>query len=158
MNLRRELTLTDCRPLPGVNGQFVAVVSTFSATLSPNLTDSINLPQFPGTPIERLRGKSFRILTNDVHLLVGGKIARTWHAEDWTDALDQMINGKPPRNLEMPSVQPGANLQRVPEAVENFYDLIGSDLGKSHNHLQTHHWLKWTSRRLTVALEVMPSM
>jgi ketosteroid isomerase-like protein len=34
-------------------------------------------------------GKPFRIMTIDVHRFEDGKIAETWHVEDWLDAMRQ---------------------------------------------------------------------
>ena len=35
-------------------------------------------------------GKSFDILTIDIHTIEEGKIVRTYHVEDWTGALRQL--------------------------------------------------------------------
>jgi predicted ester cyclase len=48
-----------------------------------------------GTPAGELmgsptNGKSFKLMSLDVHTLVGGKIARTYHVEDWQGAFRQM--------------------------------------------------------------------
>lgn len=48
-----------------------------------------------GTPAGPLfgvdgKGRSFDILTIDVHHIEGGKIARTYHVEDWAGALQQL--------------------------------------------------------------------
>ena len=39
------------------------------------------------------KGKSFDILTIDIHTVEGGKIVRTYHVEDWAGALRQ-LSGK----------------------------------------------------------------
>lgn len=39
------------------------------------------------------QGRSFDILTIDIHHLEGGKIAKTYHVEDWASALRQ-LSGK----------------------------------------------------------------
>lgn len=36
------------------------------------------------------QGRSFDILTIDIHELEDGKIIRTWHVEDWAGALQQL--------------------------------------------------------------------
>jgi predicted ester cyclase len=48
-----------------------------------------------GTPAGELmgtatNGKSFKLMSLDVHTLEGGKIARTYHVEDWQGAFRQM--------------------------------------------------------------------
>lgn len=48
-----------------------------------------------GTPVGPLfgvdgEGRSFDILTIDIHEIVGGKIARSYHVEDWAGALQQL--------------------------------------------------------------------
>jgi predicted ester cyclase len=52
-----------------------------------------------GTPAGELmgsptNGKSFKLMSLDVHTLVGGKIARTYHVEDWQGAFRQMAAQK----------------------------------------------------------------
>lgn len=51
-----------------------------------------------GTPVAPFfgvdgEGRSFDILTIDIHELEGGKIVRTYHVEDWATALQQ-LSGK----------------------------------------------------------------
>jgi predicted ester cyclase len=48
-----------------------------------------------GTPAAELmgaptNGKSFKLMSLDVHTLEGGKIARTYHVEDWQGAFRQV--------------------------------------------------------------------
>lgn len=48
-----------------------------------------------GTPTGPLfgvdgEGRSFDIMTIDVHELVNGEIVRSWHVEDWASALQQL--------------------------------------------------------------------
>ncbi|MEM7572693.1 MAG: ester cyclase [Bacteroidota bacterium] len=43
---------------------------------------------FMGTPIEG--GKSFTIMSIDIHELRDGKIAKTYHVEDWMNAIQQV--------------------------------------------------------------------
>ena len=48
-----------------------------------------------GTPAGELmgaptNGKSFKLMSLDFHTLVGGKIVRTYHVEDWQGAFRQM--------------------------------------------------------------------
>jgi predicted ester cyclase len=49
-----------------------------------------------GTPAGELmgaptNGKSFKLMSLDVHTLEGGKIARTYHVEDWQGAFRQVV-------------------------------------------------------------------
>jgi predicted ester cyclase len=44
-----------------------------------------------GTPTN---GKSFKLMSIDVHTIEGGKIARTYHVEDWQGAFRQMSAAK----------------------------------------------------------------
>ncbi|MGP6085474.1 ester cyclase [Antarctobacter jejuensis] len=51
-----------------------------------------------GTPVASFfgvdgQGRSFDIMTIDIHQLEDGKIARSWHVEDWAGALQQ-LSGK----------------------------------------------------------------
>lgn len=51
-----------------------------------------------GTPIAPFfgvdgQGRSFDIMTIDIHQLEDGKIVKTWHVEDWAGALQQ-LSGK----------------------------------------------------------------
>ncbi len=48
-----------------------------------------------GTPVAPLfgvdgQGRSFDIMTIDIHQLKDGKITRSWHVEDWAGALQQL--------------------------------------------------------------------
>ncbi len=48
-----------------------------------------------GTPVGPLfgvdgQGRSFEIMTIDIHELADGVIIRTWHVEDWAGALQQL--------------------------------------------------------------------
>lgn len=51
-----------------------------------------------GTPVAPFfgvdgEGRSFDIMTIDIHQLENGKIVKTWHVEDWAGALQQ-LSGK----------------------------------------------------------------
>ncbi|MDX2205982.1 MAG: ester cyclase [Hyphomicrobiaceae bacterium] len=59
-------------------GDLVVARSTLSATYSTNAFG------FPAT------GKRFSILTMDMHRIAGGRIAETWHVEDWQDMMRQV--------------------------------------------------------------------
>jgi len=48
-----------------------------------------------GTPIADFlgvppSGKSFAVMSIDVHKIIDGKIASTWHVENWADAIRQL--------------------------------------------------------------------
>jgi len=42
---------------------------------------------FLGVPFS---GKSFRIMSIDIHKIADGVIVSTWHVENWTDAIQQL--------------------------------------------------------------------
>lgn len=48
-----------------------------------------------GTPIAKFlgvepTGKSFAVMSIDIHRIVDGKVVRTWHMEGWADAMRQL--------------------------------------------------------------------
>ena len=135
IDVKRRLTL-NCQSTEAVSGQFVAVVGTMRGTVARDAPPD-SLPMFPGVPVERLRGRSFKIQTNDLHLIRNGKILRTWHTEDWASALDQMLNGAAEPLLDNPPIRPGQTLTKVPRVVKNFYERILSDAGTNQfiNHM-----------------------
>jgi hypothetical protein len=45
-----------------------------------------------GTPTN---GKSFKLMSLDLHTIDGGKIARTYHVEDWQGAFRQGRRSRP---------------------------------------------------------------
>jgi len=47
---------------------------------------------FMGTPLEG--GKSFTLMSIDIHELRDGKIAKTYHVEDWLNAIGQVAASK----------------------------------------------------------------
>jgi len=88
---------------------FIGQVSGFFAKLMPDLKWEVQeMIQEGDTVVVRSRatgtpngplfgvdgmGKSFDILTIDIHTLEGGKIVKTYHVEDWAGALQQ-LSGK----------------------------------------------------------------
>ena len=48
--------------------------------------------QFMGSPLAG--GKPFTIMSIDIHELRDGKIARTYHVEDWLNAIQQVASGQ----------------------------------------------------------------
>ena len=85
------------------------------------------------TEPSRIIGKSFESFALDVQIIKDGQIKRTWHFEDWTSALAQML-GAPKPLLRNPRETPGEILLDVPESLKNFYDKIISDpLGQGQN-------------------------
>ena len=56
------------------------------------------------------------------------KIRRTYHFEDWTLALDEMLTGRRPFKFQHPYVRPDRNLTEVPRSIDNFYKKILSDV------------------------------
>jgi len=89
--------------------QFVGQVSGFFAKLMPDLKwDVQEMIQEGNTVVVRSRatgtpngplfgvdgqGRSFDILTIDIHVLENDKIVKTYHVEDWAGALQQ-LSGK----------------------------------------------------------------
>ncbi len=89
--------------------EFIGQVSGFFAKLMPDLKWEVQeMIQEGDTVVVRSRatgtpngplfgvdgmGKSFDILTIDIHTLEGGKIVKTYHVEDWAGALQQ-LSGK----------------------------------------------------------------
>lgn len=86
--------------------QFIGQVSGFFAKLMPDLNWEIQemiqegdqvvvRSRATGTPNGPLfgvdgKGKSFDILTIDIHTIADGKIVRSYHLEDWAGALQQL--------------------------------------------------------------------
>ena len=73
----------------------VIVLSKISGTIAGALPGSNEISQFPGIPVEKLIGKKFKTIALDIHKIVDGKIKQSFHIEDWTTALSQMLNGTP---------------------------------------------------------------
>jgi len=53
-----------------------------------------------GTPVKlslgiQPSGRSFRIMTSDIHDISGGKIVKTRHVENWAQATSQLSTGTP---------------------------------------------------------------
>lgn len=86
--------------------QFIGQVSGFFAKLIPDLNWEVQeliqdankvvvLSRASGTPNGPLfgvdgKGKSFDILTIDIHMIEDGKIVSSHHVEDWAGALQQL--------------------------------------------------------------------
>jgi len=89
--------------------QFIGQVSGFFAKLMPDLNWEVQeviqdgnkvvvRSRATGTPNGPLfgvdgKGRSFDILTIDIHTVENGKIVSSYHVEDWSGALQQ-LNGK----------------------------------------------------------------
>ncbi len=61
-----------------INDNYIVIRGTGSGT---------PIADFFGVPPS---GKSFAIMAIDIHEVVDGKIARTWHVEGWADAIRQL--------------------------------------------------------------------
>ena len=83
---------------------------------------------WPGVPAEKVIGKSFEVMTIDVHIIKNGLIARTWHIENYAAAFDQMLLGDPPNAMETPPIGPGDDLKYIPQSINTFYDRILADV------------------------------
>ena len=111
-----------------INETMVVVVSKISATIGDVPPKFSEFPMFPGIEPERLKGKSFTAMALDIHILDNEKIQRTWHVEDWTLALDIMLEtGRDVGSLDWPFIEKGETLKEVPQCIYNFYDKILSD-------------------------------
>ena len=124
----RKMTLSCKAAVPEDDSQYIFVGGTLEATLSDTISQA-SIPMFPGISATKVRGKTFRILINDLHQMENGKIKKTWHAEDWITALGQMLKGYPEPLLDMPFVRPGEELTQFPRALRNFYDRVLSGPG-----------------------------
>ena len=124
----RKMTLSCKAAVPEDDNQYIFVGGTLEATLSDTISQA-SIPMFPGISATKVRGKTFRILINDLHQMENGKIKKTWHAEDWASALEQAVNGKPQPLLENFDIGQGPNLTEVPQAMNDFYQRILSDAG-----------------------------
>ena len=109
------------------HGDKRVVLSHFTATMGDLPSGFTEYPMFPGNDPSNLKGKSFKSMALDIHFLDEGKIRRTWHFEDWTLALSQMLNDRPDAVLVQPENLYGEALKEFPESVDNFYENIFSD-------------------------------
>ena len=108
-----------------VTGKTVAVVSKFIGTIDNIPSGFSEFPMFPGTDPKTLIGKSFNSMAIDIHILdAEDKIKNTWHVEDWSLVLDDIL--KPDRIAEFkwPAAESGASLKKVPQCINDFYDNI----------------------------------
>ena len=111
-----------------VTGKTVAVVSKFSGTIDSVPSGFSDFPMFPGTDPKTLKGKSFNSMAIDIHIIdTGDKIKRTWHVEDWSLVLDDILKPDRVAEFEWPTVESGASLRKVPQSIYDFYDNILSD-------------------------------
>merc|ERR1719400_2117371 len=128
-------------------GNKVAVISEVSATMRDLPQGFDEYPMFPGIPVEKLKGKNFTTLCLAVHVLDDKehhhdqyehqheRIRRSWHFEDWTEAAYQMLENRPPANLDHPWHQHGKNLTAVPHAIYRYYDKIFSNPKEASRNL-----------------------
>jgi hypothetical protein len=131
--------------------KIVVVVCRIKATMNEVPQGYPGYPMFPGIEAEKLKGKSFESMKMDVHYMCQktNKIRRTYHFEDWTLALDEMLTGRRPFKFHQPYVKPARNLTEVPQSIENFYDSILSDVkvgGKNTTLLEETVHDDWSSR------------
>jgi len=114
-------------------GDKVAVLSKFGGTVAPLPSYLKEYPMFPGIEPSRIIGKSFETFALDIQIIKDGLIKRTWHFEDWTAALAQLL-GEPKQLFQNPREEPGELLTEIPESIKNFYDIILQDpLGQGQN-------------------------
>ena len=94
--IRRQQTLTCTNSDPKyADIKYLVVQSRFGATVTGLPSGFTEIPFFPGVEVEKIMGKKFETMALDIQVLdsVGKKIIRTWHLEDWADALVQMLTG-----------------------------------------------------------------
>ena len=80
-------------------GDKLVVISQWDATFRKSIQGLDEIPVLAGIPIERLVGKSFQTFAIDIQNIRDGLIKQTWHIEDYSTALQQMITGVPPADL-----------------------------------------------------------
>ena len=73
----------------------VVVLIKVSGTIAGAPPGMNEIPLWPGIDPEKLKGKKFETLALDCHRIIDGKIKQSYHIEDWQQAADQMLNGKP---------------------------------------------------------------
>merc|ERR1712156_1290665 len=131
-----------------VQGDLVAVVSKFGATLNEVYPGFDGFPMFPGIPAEKIRGKSFEdVLAIDLQILdEDGKIRRTWHIEDWSQALYQLLTGGSPASLELETLEPGVGLTEVPKSIFDLYQKVFNEKQTSSQLLREIVHDDWVSR------------
>ena len=83
---------------------------------------------FPGIDPEKIKGKYFESMAIDVQNIKDGKIKRTWHFEDWTSIVDQVLRGKPAPTFRNPTIKPGQYLTEVPQCINNLYENFFSNI------------------------------
>jgi len=120
-----------------VQGNLVAVVSKFGATINDVPAGFSEFPMFPGTPAEKIKGKSFRdTIAIDLQVLdEDGKVRRSWHIEDWSQAVYQLLTGGPPASLELEHLPSGVGLTEVPQSIIDFYQKILTEKDASNQTL-----------------------
>merc|ERR1712142_1402394 len=120
-----------------VIGNTVVVLCRVKATMNEVPPGYPGYPMFPGIEAEKLKGKSFESMKMDVHYMCQktNKIRRTYHFEDWTLALDEMLTSRRPFKFHQPYVKPARNLTEVPHSIEKFYQRILSDVYVSSNNV-----------------------
>jgi len=131
--------------------KIVVVLCRVKATMNEVPPGYPGYPMFPGIEAEKLKGKSFESMKMDVHYMCQktNKIRRTYHFEDWTLALDEMLTARRPFKFQQPYVKPARNLTEVPRSIEKFYQRILSDVevaSKNETLLEETVHNDWSSR------------
>merc|ERR1712241_383789 len=121
-------------------GNKVVVINRFGATLREPPNGLSEFPMFPGIPAETFRNRNFTTLSMDINVLDDEehhhdqyehqheRIRRSWHFEDWTEAAYQMLENRPPANLDHPWHQHGKNLTLLNETVCHDWTIRPSSL------------------------------
>ena len=114
-------------------GDKVAMLSKVGGTVT-NLPPGLKeFPIFPGIDPNRIIGKKCETMAIDIQIIKDGRVKRTWHFEDWTACLAQLL-GEPQQLFMNPREDPGELLTEIPESIKNFYDKVLQDpLGQGQN-------------------------
>ena len=109
----------------------MVVYSHFCATVGDLPEGFKEYPMFPGTDPKVIKGKSFKTMAIDIHEVLGGKIKKTWHIEDWLTALNQLLGKQKFTNLERPILlEEGESMTEIPWSISFYYDTILNDFSK----------------------------
>jgi len=131
-------------------GDKVVVMNRLHGTMGTTLqgTGLKEFPVFPGIEPEKVFGKKFDTMSIEVHVMKDGKLKKTYAAEDWLAAREQIL-GKPKTKFMNPPSKPGQLLTEIPTSIDNFYEKILRDpLGSGQNSTLIHETFHkdWQSR------------
>jgi predicted ester cyclase len=79
------------KAIPNLKHEIKDVVVTDNRIVVRGVLSGTPSGEFFGVPYS---GRSFAISTIDIQEMRGNRIAKTWHVEDWAEALSQLRSGK----------------------------------------------------------------